>query len=150
MKFARLQVDYTGVDMSSPCFNCSQNFSWNSTRSCTCTIPFYLEQPYEVRKTLSRTSHKYSHSQLEHFVFYTFILIHRVTSTCITASQTSTKITAATWNPETTASWMETWNPSRFDFLRPDVSSNTWPRSQSASETASSRCGAWINPEVVY
>lgn len=41
------EVDYTGVDMSSPCFNCSQNFSWNNTRPCTCTIPFYLEQPYE-------------------------------------------------------------------------------------------------------
>ncbi|XP_054474317.1 cell cycle control protein 50A-like isoform X2 [Anoplopoma fimbria] len=41
------QIDYTGADMSSPCFNCSQNFSWNSTRPCTCTIPFYLEQPYE-------------------------------------------------------------------------------------------------------
>ncbi|KAI3364626.1 hypothetical protein L3Q82_011406, partial [Scortum barcoo] len=42
-----LEVDYTGVDMSSPCFNCSQSFSWNSSRPCTCTIPFYLEQPYE-------------------------------------------------------------------------------------------------------
>uniref|UniRef100_A0A4W6ES61 Cell cycle control protein n=1 Tax=Lates calcarifer TaxID=8187 RepID=A0A4W6ES61_LATCA len=41
------EIDYTGVDMSSPCFNCSQNFSWNSTRPCTCTIPFYLDQPYE-------------------------------------------------------------------------------------------------------
>ncbi|TKS75330.1 Cell cycle control protein 50A P4-ATPase flippase complex beta subunit TMEM30A [Collichthys lucidus] len=41
------EVDYTGVDMSSPCFNCSQNFSWNSTTPCTCTIPFFLEQPYE-------------------------------------------------------------------------------------------------------
>lgn len=42
-----LEVDYTGVDVSSPCFTCSQNFSWNSTSPCTCTIPFYLEQPYE-------------------------------------------------------------------------------------------------------
>uniref|UniRef100_A0A3Q3LI54 Cell cycle control protein n=1 Tax=Mastacembelus armatus TaxID=205130 RepID=A0A3Q3LI54_9TELE len=41
------EIDYTGVDMSSPCFNCSQNFSWNNTRPCTCTIPFYLDQPYE-------------------------------------------------------------------------------------------------------
>ncbi|XP_038160855.1 cell cycle control protein 50A-like isoform X1 [Cyprinodon tularosa] len=42
-----IEIDYTGVDMSSPCFNCSQNFSWNSTKSCTCSIPFQLDQPYE-------------------------------------------------------------------------------------------------------
>lgn len=48
---ACLQIDYTGEDVSSPCFNCSQSFSWNSTRPCTCVIPFYLEQPYEVRKS---------------------------------------------------------------------------------------------------
>ncbi|XP_040016904.1 cell cycle control protein 50A [Gasterosteus aculeatus] len=41
------EIDYTGADTSSPCFNCSQNFSWNSTSPCTCTVPFYLEQPYE-------------------------------------------------------------------------------------------------------
>ncbi|XP_037541958.1 cell cycle control protein 50A [Nematolebias whitei] len=40
-------MDYTGLDLSSPCFNCSQNFSWNSTKPCTCSIPFYLDQPYE-------------------------------------------------------------------------------------------------------
>ncbi|KAF3850336.1 hypothetical protein F7725_020055 [Dissostichus mawsoni] len=27
-----LFIDYTGVDASSPCFNCSQSFSWNSSR----------------------------------------------------------------------------------------------------------------------
>ncbi|XP_034383124.1 cell cycle control protein 50A-like [Cyclopterus lumpus] len=42
-----LEIDYTGADASSPCFSCSQSFSWNSTRPCTCTVPFYLEQPYE-------------------------------------------------------------------------------------------------------
>ncbi|KAF7655538.1 hypothetical protein LDENG_00054520 [Lucifuga dentata] len=41
------EIDYTGVDMSSPCFNCFQNLSWNSSRPCTCSIPFYLDQPYE-------------------------------------------------------------------------------------------------------
>lgn len=41
------EIDYTGVDASSPCFTCAQNFSWNSTRPCTCSIPFYLDQPYE-------------------------------------------------------------------------------------------------------
>ncbi|XP_068454921.1 cell cycle control protein 50A-like [Clinocottus analis] len=41
------EIDYTGVDVSSPCFNCSQTFRWNSSRPCTCTVPFYLEQPYE-------------------------------------------------------------------------------------------------------
>ncbi|KAM9840713.1 cell cycle control protein 50A-like [Aulostomus maculatus] len=41
------EVDYTGVDMSSPCFNCFQNLSWNSTRPCTCSVPFYLDQSYE-------------------------------------------------------------------------------------------------------
>ncbi|KAJ0061322.1 hypothetical protein NL108_014985, partial [Boleophthalmus pectinirostris] len=40
-------IDYTGVDVSSPCFNCAQNFSWNSTSPCTCSIPFYLHQAYE-------------------------------------------------------------------------------------------------------
>lgn len=46
--YMSLQIDYTGTDMSSPCFNCSQSFSWNSTRPCTCVLPFSLEQPFEV------------------------------------------------------------------------------------------------------
>ncbi|XP_046877326.1 cell cycle control protein 50A-like [Hypomesus transpacificus] len=41
------EIDYTGVDMSSPCFNCSQSFSWNTSRPCTCVLPFSLEQPFE-------------------------------------------------------------------------------------------------------
>ncbi|KAL0969283.1 hypothetical protein UPYG_G00225000 [Umbra pygmaea] len=41
------EIDYTGVDISSPCFNCSQNYIWNSTTPCTCTLPFKLEQPFE-------------------------------------------------------------------------------------------------------
>lgn len=41
------EIDYTGIDMSSPCFNCSQNFSWNSTRPCKCSLPFSLDQPFE-------------------------------------------------------------------------------------------------------
>lgn len=41
------EIDYTGVDPSSPCFNCSQGFNWNSTRPCTCTLPFSLDQPFE-------------------------------------------------------------------------------------------------------
>ncbi|XP_062407513.1 cell cycle control protein 50A-like [Sardina pilchardus] len=41
------EIDYTGIDMSSPCFNCSQNFSWNSTRPCKCSLPFTLDQPFE-------------------------------------------------------------------------------------------------------
>lgn len=44
-----VQIDYTGVEMSSPCFTCAQNFSWNSTKPCTCSVPFHLDQPYEVR-----------------------------------------------------------------------------------------------------
>ncbi|CAB1330735.1 unnamed protein product [Coregonus sp. 'balchen'] len=40
-------IDYTGVDMSSPCYNCSQSYSWNSTKSCTCSVPFALDQPFE-------------------------------------------------------------------------------------------------------
>lgn len=46
--FSYAQIDYTGVDMSSPCFNCSQSAGWNSTQPCVCSIPFYLDQPYEV------------------------------------------------------------------------------------------------------
>ncbi|XP_005936299.1 cell cycle control protein 50A isoform X1 [Haplochromis burtoni] len=41
------EIDYTGDDTSSPCYNCAKNFSWNNTKSCTCTIPFQLDQPYE-------------------------------------------------------------------------------------------------------
>uniref|UniRef100_A0A3Q0R1J1 Cell cycle control protein n=1 Tax=Amphilophus citrinellus TaxID=61819 RepID=A0A3Q0R1J1_AMPCI len=41
------EIDYTGDDVSSPCYNCAENFSWNSTKFCTCTIPFQLDQPYE-------------------------------------------------------------------------------------------------------
>ena len=42
------QIDYTGIDASSPCYNCAQNYSWNSTSSCTCSVPFTLDQPFEV------------------------------------------------------------------------------------------------------
>lgn len=41
------EIDYTGIDPSSPCYNCAKNFSWNSTSSCTCSVPFILEQPFE-------------------------------------------------------------------------------------------------------
>ncbi|XP_024293419.1 cell cycle control protein 50A isoform X2 [Oncorhynchus tshawytscha] len=41
------EIDYTGVDMSSPCYNCSQSYSWNNTKSCTCSVPFSLDQPFE-------------------------------------------------------------------------------------------------------
>ncbi|XP_068198838.1 cell cycle control protein 50A-like [Antennarius striatus] len=42
-----IEVDYTGVDPSSSCFSCSQNLSWNSSSPCSCSVPFYLDQPYE-------------------------------------------------------------------------------------------------------
>ncbi|KAJ8356088.1 hypothetical protein SKAU_G00188820 [Synaphobranchus kaupii] len=41
------EIDYTGVDASSPCFNCSQSYSWNSTKPCTCSVPFVLDQAFE-------------------------------------------------------------------------------------------------------
>ncbi|XP_048831205.1 cell cycle control protein 50A-like [Brienomyrus brachyistius] len=41
------EIDYTGADMSSPCFNCSQGPSWNSTWPCHCSIAFTLDQPFE-------------------------------------------------------------------------------------------------------
>ncbi|KAJ8353143.1 hypothetical protein SKAU_G00207100 [Synaphobranchus kaupii] len=41
------EIDYTGTDMSSPCFNCSNNFSWNSTVPCKCSVSFSLDQPFE-------------------------------------------------------------------------------------------------------
>uniref|UniRef100_A0A8B9L260 Cell cycle control protein n=1 Tax=Astyanax mexicanus TaxID=7994 RepID=A0A8B9L260_ASTMX len=39
------EIDYTGVDTNSPCNRCSQTYSWNI--SCTCSVPFTLEQPFE-------------------------------------------------------------------------------------------------------
>ncbi|XP_072545569.1 transmembrane protein 30Aa [Salminus brasiliensis] len=39
------EIDYTGVEMNSPCFRCSQAYSWND--SCKCSVPFSLEQPFE-------------------------------------------------------------------------------------------------------
>ncbi|XP_067240854.1 transmembrane protein 30Ab [Chanodichthys erythropterus] len=42
-----IEIDYTGTDMSSPCFNCSQSFSWNSTTPCKCVLSFSLDQPFE-------------------------------------------------------------------------------------------------------
>ncbi|KAG1936319.1 transmembrane protein 30Aa [Pimephales promelas] len=41
------EIDYTGVDMSSPCYNCAQNYSWNSTSVCTCSVPFTLDQHFD-------------------------------------------------------------------------------------------------------
>ncbi|XP_056151682.1 cell cycle control protein 50A-like [Lampris incognitus] len=41
------EIDYTGVETTSPCYNCAQNFSWNSTALCSCSVPFTLEQPFE-------------------------------------------------------------------------------------------------------
>ncbi|XP_067312280.1 transmembrane protein 30Aa [Pseudorasbora parva] len=41
------EIDYTGVDGSSPCYNCAQNYSWNSTSVCNCSVPFTLDQPFE-------------------------------------------------------------------------------------------------------
>ncbi|MBN3301791.1 cell cycle control protein 50A [Amia ocellicauda] len=41
------EVDYTGSDMDSPCYNCSSNYSWNSTSPCQCRIHFTLDQPFE-------------------------------------------------------------------------------------------------------
>ncbi|XP_028858384.1 cell cycle control protein 50A-like [Denticeps clupeoides] len=41
------EIDYTGTDTSSPCFSCYQNFSWNSTLPCKCSLPFSLDQPFE-------------------------------------------------------------------------------------------------------
>uniref|UniRef100_A0A3Q3LXL8 Cell cycle control protein n=1 Tax=Mastacembelus armatus TaxID=205130 RepID=A0A3Q3LXL8_9TELE len=42
-----LEIDYTGVDINSPCYECASNFTWNSTTSCNCSINFILEQPFE-------------------------------------------------------------------------------------------------------
>ncbi|XP_035278561.1 cell cycle control protein 50A-like [Anguilla anguilla] len=41
------EIDYTGVDASNPCFNCSQSYSWNSTKPCTCSVSFVLDQAFE-------------------------------------------------------------------------------------------------------
>lgn len=41
------EVDYTGADASSPCYNCAKIFMWNSTRPCHCTVTFSLDQPFE-------------------------------------------------------------------------------------------------------
>ncbi|KAG7511348.1 cell cycle control protein 50A-like [Solea senegalensis] len=41
------EIDYTGVDLDSPCYSCAKNFSWNSTTPCVCTVDFTLEQPFE-------------------------------------------------------------------------------------------------------
>ncbi|XP_030624453.1 cell cycle control protein 50A isoform X1 [Chanos chanos] len=42
-----LEIDYTGVDPSSPCYDCAQNYSWNSTAPCVCSVEFTLDQPFE-------------------------------------------------------------------------------------------------------
>ncbi|XP_051951749.1 transmembrane protein 30Ab [Xyrauchen texanus] len=42
-----IEIDYTGTEMSSPCFNCSQSYSWNSTTPCKCVLAFSLDQPFE-------------------------------------------------------------------------------------------------------
>lgn len=101
-KFSSFQVDYTGVDMSSPCYNCSQSFSWNNTRPCTCSIPFYLDQPYEVTAAPYVPVFSSLHSLFPQLV--SSALINRAVSSCITASPTSTKTTVATSSQETTAS----------------------------------------------
>ncbi|XP_066533381.1 cell cycle control protein 50A-like [Hoplias malabaricus] len=41
------EIDYTGADVSSPCYNCAQNYSWNSSTSCNCSLNFFLDQPFE-------------------------------------------------------------------------------------------------------
>ncbi|XP_043919970.1 cell cycle control protein 50A [Protopterus annectens] len=42
------EIDYTGIDINSPCYNCTQYALWNSTTPCKCSVPFTLEQPFEV------------------------------------------------------------------------------------------------------
>uniref|UniRef100_A0A3Q2P554 Cell cycle control protein n=1 Tax=Fundulus heteroclitus TaxID=8078 RepID=A0A3Q2P554_FUNHE len=42
------EIDYTGVEPDSPCYECATNFSWNITTPCVCTVNFTLEQPFEV------------------------------------------------------------------------------------------------------
>ncbi|XP_007549190.1 PREDICTED: cell cycle control protein 50A-like [Poecilia mexicana] len=41
------EVDYTGVEPNSPCYDCANNFTWNSTTPCVCTVTFTLTQPFE-------------------------------------------------------------------------------------------------------
>ncbi|KAJ8389360.1 hypothetical protein AAFF_G00120680 [Aldrovandia affinis] len=41
------EIDYTGLEASSPCFNCSQSYSWNNTKPCTCSVSFTLDQAFE-------------------------------------------------------------------------------------------------------
>ncbi|XP_041828000.1 transmembrane protein 30Aa [Melanotaenia boesemani] len=41
------EIDYTGVDSNSPCYDCAKNLSWNSSTPCFCTVEFTLEQPFE-------------------------------------------------------------------------------------------------------
>lgn len=41
------EIDYTGVEIDSPCYICAKNFSWNSTTSCVCSVNFTLDQPFE-------------------------------------------------------------------------------------------------------
>ncbi|CAG09871.1 unnamed protein product, partial [Tetraodon nigroviridis] len=41
------EIDYTGVEVSNPCYTCARNFTWNSTTPCRCTINFTLDQPFE-------------------------------------------------------------------------------------------------------
>ncbi|KAL6105798.1 tmem30a [Pungitius sinensis] len=41
------EIDYTGADPNDTCYNCSQNFTWNSTTPCVCSVPFTLAQPFE-------------------------------------------------------------------------------------------------------
>ncbi|XP_028995628.1 cell cycle control protein 50A [Betta splendens] len=41
------EIDYTGADINSPCYNCAQNLSWNSTSQCHCSLNFTLTQPFE-------------------------------------------------------------------------------------------------------
>lgn len=102
-KLSSFQVDYTGVDMSSPCFTCSQNFSWNSTRPCTCSIPFYLDQPYEV--TVAPYVTVFSSLTTACLNNLSLVLLNnRAASSCITASPTSTRTTVATSSQEMTAS----------------------------------------------
>ncbi|RVE57032.1 hypothetical protein OJAV_G00212250 [Oryzias javanicus] len=41
------EIDYTGVEVDTPCYNCAKNFSWNSTTPCVCAVNFTLDQPFE-------------------------------------------------------------------------------------------------------
>ncbi|KAF4084091.1 hypothetical protein AMELA_G00124760 [Ameiurus melas] len=39
------ELDYTGVEKSSPCFSCTQPFGLN--QSCKCSVPFTLQESFE-------------------------------------------------------------------------------------------------------